>query len=71
VEALQTKDGIVFCPHLEVIINSAKSDNVAQVIVPFGTVRRSAGLRPGVKLKNTQHRTSNAEHRSFRLSGFN
>ena len=45
---LKTKDGIEFYPFLKATKNSAKSVIVAQLTVPFGTVRRSAGLRPGV-----------------------
>jgi hypothetical protein len=64
-QALQTKGGIEFYPFLKAPKNSAKSVIVAQLTVPFGTVRRSAGLRPGTKLENIEHPTSNAEHRSF------
>jgi hypothetical protein len=49
-EAFETKDEIEFYPFLKATKNSAKSVIVAQLTVPFGTVRRSAGLRPGVVL---------------------
>src|SRR5450759_351652 len=70
-EVFQTKDKIEFYPFLKATKNSAKSVTVAQLTVPFGTVRWSAGLRPGTKLENIEHPTSNAEHRSFRPFLFN
>jgi hypothetical protein len=55
---LQTKGGFLlflFCRRLK---NSVKSVRVAQLTVPFGTVRRSVGYRHGTKLENIEHPTS-------------
>jgi hypothetical protein len=51
-EDLKTKDGIEFYPFLKATKNCAKSVIVAQLTVPFGTMGRSAGLRPGTRLEN-------------------
>jgi hypothetical protein len=57
---LQTKDGFLFFLFFDRLNNSAKRVTLAQLTVPFGTVRRSAGLRPGVVWDwNIEHRIEN------------